>query len=381
MLAATWVPLGAVDPQREASTVILDDMGVRNLRLETAELEERVFEETIFALGRLEVLPGQKAVVSSRIAGRAYSVLALPDMRCEQGDELVWVESRQPGDPPPTVRLDAPIAGLISEVKIAVGQPVEPGDTLVEIVNLSTIEADAAVPEHLVGKVQKGTKARMRVAAVPDEVFEVEVAHLGASADPASGTLEAAFHVPNEDEKLRPGMRAEFSIITSSRENVPCVPKAAVLGDGASRFVFVKDFDLENAFIKTPVEVGQSNDEFTEIVSGLLPGDEVVTRGAYSLSFAGGGSVSLKEALDAAHGHEHNEDGSEMTAEQKAAHEAEKAGAGGDGYAHGAGGSALLWQIISGVLAALLVISQVTRPRRPEAGDEDTAATQKKEVA
>jgi cobalt-zinc-cadmium efflux system membrane fusion protein len=55
-----------------------------------------------------------------------------------------------------------------------------------------------------------------------------------------------------------------------------------------------------------------------EIVSGLFPGDEVVTRGAYPLAFAGSGSgLSLKEALDAAHGHEHNENGTDMIAQQK----------------------------------------------------------------
>ena len=59
------------------------------------------------------------------------------------------------------------------------------------------------------------------------------------------------------------------------------------------------------------------NDRFVEIMSGLLPGDKVVTRGAYSLAFAGGGSVSLKEALDAAHGHEHAADGSELKPEDQ----------------------------------------------------------------
>ncbi|MEM9015611.1 MAG: hypothetical protein AAGC68_01260, partial [Verrucomicrobiota bacterium] len=58
--------------------------------------------------------------------------------------------------------------------------------------------------------------------------------------------------------------------------------------------------------------------------TGLFPGDEVVTQGSYALAFAGSGSgMSLKEALDAAHGHEHNDDGSEMTEAQKAAREAE----------------------------------------------------------
>ena len=298
--------------------VILDEMGVKNLGIETVEAEETDFEESVFALGRIEVLPGKKGIVSSRVSGRAQSIIALPDMKCDEGDELVWIESRQPGDPPPVVRLDAPLGGIISKVNVAVGQPVDPGDSLVEIYDLTTVEATAAVPEHLAGKLTKGQQAHIRVAAFPDEVFEAELAHLGAEGDTTSGTLEAAFHLQNPDLKLRPGMRAEFSIVLGKREGVMSVPRSALQGDAASRFVYVKDYELPNAFVKIPVEVGQLNNERVEIVNGLRPGDEVVTRGAYSLAFAGKGSVSLREALDAAHGHPHNEDGSEMTKEQQA---------------------------------------------------------------
>ena len=63
--------------------------------------------------------------------------------------------------------------------------------------------------------------------------------------------------------------------------------------------LYVKDFELPNAFVRAPVELGEQNDGYVEVKNGLFPGDEVVTQGSYSLGFAGGGSVSLKEALDA----------------------------------------------------------------------------------
>lgn len=305
--------------ERLANTVVLDEAGVKHLGIETVEAAEEVFEETVFALGHIEVLPGKKAVVSSRVAGRAYSVLALPDQKVDENEELMWVESRQPGDPPPRIMLAAPMSGLIAKVDIAVGQPVSPDQSLIEIVDLDVVEAAAQVPEHLAGKLKKGVKARIRVAAFPDKVFEAEMAHLGAYADGEAGTVEAAFHVPNPDHLLRPGMRTEFHIITAAQENVMSIPRGALQGDAAGRFVFIKDYDLENAFVKVPVTVGRVNDDFVEVTKGLLPGDEVVTKGGYALSFAGKGNVSLKEALDAAHGHPHNEDGTEMTKEQIAA--------------------------------------------------------------
>lgn len=353
------------DPNRATNTVGLTEAEVKNLGIETAETEEGNFEETIFALGRIEVLPGKKAIVSSRIPGRAFSVLALPDQEVDQDEELMWVESRQPGDPPPTIMLGAPIAGTIAKVNISQGQPIEPNDSLIEIVNLETVEAAAYVPEHLAGKLAKGQKARIKIAGYPDKVFEAELAHLGAYADEESATIEAAFHVPNPDKILRPGMRAEFAIVVSSRENVLSIPKEAVQGDATGRFVFIKDYELENAFVKTPVELGISNDQSIEVISGLFAGDEVVTKGAYTLTYAGKGSVSLKEALDAAHGHPHNEDGSEMTAAQIAA---QQKGAGGHDHDHDHSQwtmVAIFFAATTALLLALLVVSMFLK--RPNA--------------
>lgn len=345
---------------RAADTVVLDAAGVKNLRIETTVVEPDDFEETIFALGRIAVYPGRRAIVSSRVAGRALEVRIKHDHAVRKGDVAVVVESRQFGDPPPVVTLTAPLSGLVSAVHVAPGEPVTPDDRLAEIIDLTEVYAFARVPEHLAGRLKPGQTAHITVAAVSGEVFPATLEHLGAIADPASGTVEAAFHVDNPELRLRPGMRAEFSIVTAQHTDVTRVPRAALQGTPANRFVYVKDFELPHAFIKTPVVTGRSNDRFVEIVSGLMPYDEVVTRGAYSLAFAGGGTLSLKEALDAAHGHEHNPDGSEITAGQN------RASAGGyahaDAHEHGHA-EVLFWRILCGVLfvALLGVLYRQTR--------------------
>ncbi|NJM37533.1 MAG: hypothetical protein HC845_06530 [Akkermansiaceae bacterium] len=107
------------------------------------------------------------------------------------------------------------------------------------------------------------------------------------------------------------------------------------------------------------------NDRFVEITNGLFPADEVVTKGAYSLSFAGGGSgISLKEALDAAHGHEHAEDGSELTPEKKAEMEAKKRATAGL-PSETSGGGSKIWMYASGVLFLLLIASLFSRKSQP----------------
>lgn len=339
---------------RNANTVVLDETGVKNLRIQTQLVEEAEFQETVFALGRIGVYPGHRAVVSSRIPGRAAEVFVRIDHAIKKGEVAVTVESRQPGDPPPTVRLTAPLSGIVSAVHVVPGEPIEPEKVLAEILDLSEVYAVANVPEHLAGKLKVGQKARIGVPAVPGKTFDAKLEHLGVLADAESGTIEAAFKVDNPEFTLRPGMRAEFSIVVEQSGNVVSIPRSALQGDAASRFVYVKDFDLPNAFVKTPVVVGRINDRSVEILGGLFPADEVVTHGAYSLAFAGGGAMSLKEALDAAHGHEHAEDGGELTEAERTARA--KARVNPQAADLPEEKPVSIWMITSGVLFVALVI-------------------------
>jgi membrane fusion protein, heavy metal efflux system len=345
-----------VDPKRAANTVVLSETGVKNLRIDTVEVEESDFEEIVFALGRIEAIPSKIAAVSSRIPGRVIELKAIPGDQVQAGQEVARIESRQPGDPPPSIVLKAPIAGLITKVEARLGDPLEPEKSLMEITDLGEVYAVARVPEHQAGNMKLGTVAHIKVAALPNEKFDGELLRFGTSADRQSGTIDAIFRLPNTSGLLRADMRAEFSIVLSKRLGVVSVPRGAIQGEAANRFVYVEDFDLKNAFVKTQVEVGKINDRFVEILSGLLPGDKVVIRGGYSLAFAGGGSISLKEALDAAHGHEHNEDGSELTPEQKVA----RSGAAAGHHEHGKDGNPF-WMIVSGVLFVLLIVSNLFR--------------------
>jgi RND family efflux transporter MFP subunit len=251
--------------------------------------------------------------------------------------------------------LTAPISGLVSAVNVIPGQPVSADNTLAEIIDLTKVYALARVPEHLAGRLRRGQSAHITVAAASGETYLAKLEHLGVIADPESGTLEAAFHVDNPRLALRPGMRAEFSIVVATHPDVTSVPRGAIQGTPAQRFVYVKDFELPHAFVKTPVVTGRSNDRFVEIISGLLPSDEVVTQGAYSLAFAGAGTLSLKEALDAAHGHEHAADGSELkagaAAQSKSVHPQ-------DEHAHD---HAFLWKILTGVFFVAFVVTLLAR--------------------
>ncbi|MCH1408997.1 MAG: efflux RND transporter periplasmic adaptor subunit [Verrucomicrobiales bacterium] len=353
VFSATILAEDAIDTDRAANTVILDEIGVKNLRIEMVPVSEETFESTVFAIGRIEEIPVTRSALSSRIAGRIVELNAYIGDEVKAGQVLAKVESRQPGNPPPTIEIRALQGGTVVDSHSRIGEPVQPDSDLLDISDRSKLWAVAKIPEPEASEIVPGTKARILVPALGNEVIEAKLARFGVEANREAGTIEGIFEIDNSNGKLQPGMRVEFSLITGVRKDVMSVPKSAVQGDPTKRVVFVEDFELPNAFVKAPVVLGEQNDTHVEVISGLFPGDEVVTRGSYSLSFAGSGSgMSLKEALDAAHGHEHNEDGSEMSAEQKAAEEATKRAASG-------GGSLPLWAwLVAGwaVIATIIML-------------------------
>ncbi|MGJ8724616.1 MAG: efflux RND transporter periplasmic adaptor subunit [Roseibacillus sp.] len=310
----------APDSSRVTNTIILTEQAVQNLGIETVIVEEENFETTVFAIGRLEEIPSRRSVLSSRIPGRVVSIDVYEGDQVQEGQALAQIESRQPGNPPPTISLVAPRSGLVVSSHARVGQPVEPDSELLDITDRSMMWAVARIPEQEAAKLSIGSAARLRIPAVPDFEVKATLTRYGLEADRDLGTVSGIFEIPNPKGLLQPGMRVEFSLITEQREDVLSIPRDAIQGSPTDRVVFLKDFELENAFIKSSVVLGEWNQHSVEVISGVFPGDEVVTKGSYPLSFAGGGGgISLKEALDAAHGHEHNEDGSIMTDDQKSA--------------------------------------------------------------
>jgi cobalt-zinc-cadmium efflux system membrane fusion protein len=342
----------AASPPRNETSVLLTATEVKNLGIETVAAEESDFERTIPMLGEIEHTCESHSMLSSRIAGKIVEVSAHKGDFVKKGDVLLRVESRQPGNPPPVIELTAPADGLVTRSNGHLGAPVEPDQELMEIIDLTKVWVIAHVPQHHAALLKDGLQAQIRIPSLGTEKITSTLLQLNPQEKSNPATLEAVFEIPNPESKLRPGMRAEVSLISSKRENVLGIPRGSLQGNQANRYVFIKDYELENTFVKNPVTIGEISDEKVEIVSGLFPGDEVVVKGSYALSYAGKGSVSLKEALDAAHGHPHNEDGTEMTAEQIAAAKGEH-----DHHNEQMSPLVIFLTITCGVLLVLLIAS------------------------
>lgn len=381
-IIAALLPIVVFSATPAIAPVILTEQGVKNLGIETAVVEEADFELTTFALGRTEAIPEKRSILSSRIPGRVAETNLKIGAYVEKGEKLVLLESRQPGDPPPSIWLTAPASGTIISVNTSLGAPVEASDSLAEIADLSTIYLIASVPQATAGKIKQGSQAKVRFPIRPDKEYTASLLKFASCPcpDPACAlgqnlstrsdddkvdlnTAGVVFTIENPDNQLRRGMNAECTIIMEKRDAVLSVPREAIQGSPSNRHVYVKHGTIANAFDRVNVTTGITSGNRVEILDGLFPGDEVVTRGSYSLGFAGGSTgISLKDEMDKAHGHTHNEDGSELTPEQKAA-AAAKPGEDDaqDHHEEGVSMREMLFMISTGILTILLVIVSLRR--------------------
>lgn len=183
----------------------------------------------------------------------------------------------------------APFAGKVVAKEVAVGELVEPERHLFTIADLSRIWVWIDVYERDLRQVRVGRAVVVAVDAFPGETFLGELSYLGDEVAAETRSVRARVDLLNPDGRLRPGMFARVDLATRSGEDeaVLTVPEAAVQREGDGSVVFVAQG--ENRFERRSVTLGRRGRGWVEILSGLEPGEEVVTEGAFLIKSAAAG--------------------------------------------------------------------------------------------
>lgn len=185
----------------------------------------------------------------------------------------------------PHLVVKSPVSGRVTARTAQVGLFVQPGNAPAPYVvsDLSSKWMLANVPETDAPKFHRGQTVAVKVPAYPDRVFAGTIAVAGSMVDPNvhTETLRTVIADPKND--LRPGMLANFVIKTGAAMNGVAVPSDGVAreGDGTMSVWTTSD---DRHFVRKSVKVGRQEDGWTEILSGLSPGDRLVTKGAVFMS-------------------------------------------------------------------------------------------------
>lgn len=188
----------------------------------------------------------------------------------------------------------APFAGTVIEKKVTLGELATPSEPMFTVADLSRVWIQAALPEAALAKVRVGANAKITVPAYPGQTFSGKVGHIGAMLDKQTRTVVARIEVPNADGRLKPEMFATATIeAVGEKRDAIALPDAAIVLLEGKPTIFVFE---QGAYEAREVEPGERIAGRTVLKSGVKPGDQVVTEGAYALK-----ARKLKSQLG--HGH------------------------------------------------------------------------------
>lgn len=187
----------------------------------------------------------------------------------------------------------APFDGLIASSDVSVGDSASQSTVIAKLITEKKV-AEISLNEVDVAQVKIGQKATLTFDAISNLTISGTVAEVDLVGTVSQGVVtykvKVAFDV--DDERVKPGMTANASIITNQKNDVLLVSNSAVKKQNGNSYVEVsadstllintasttKGILLPQGTTKKMVEVGLSNDEYTEIVSGLSEGDKIITR-------------------------------------------------------------------------------------------------------
>jgi cobalt-zinc-cadmium efflux system membrane fusion protein len=149
---------------------------------------------------------------------------------------------------------------------------------LLTISNLGVVWVMADAYEQDLGLVTQDDPVMVQVPAYPGEKFAGRVGHIGDVVDPATRTVKIRCVAANPTRKLKPEMFARVDVSDGGRRRLIWLASKAVLTEGDKTFVIVASEG--NEFRIRRVEVGAENDGRVRLLSGVTPGDKIVTEGA-----------------------------------------------------------------------------------------------------
>ncbi len=173
-----------------------------------------------------------------------------------------------------------PIAGVVAERLIKVGNMVLPNQDVFRVAGLDPLIAVLHVPERQLGKLRTGLAAKLTVDASSTEPFTGRIERISPVIDPATGTVKVTVEVRDPSRRLKPGMFARINIIYDVHENVLTAPKDAIISEDRENAVFVV---RDSVAYRQVVTTGYVNTTAIEVLTGLKPGDTIVTTGKASL--------------------------------------------------------------------------------------------------
>ena len=184
----------------------------------------------------------------------------------------------------------APFDGQLGIRQVNVGQMINAGQQVVQLISLDPVYVDFSLPEQYLPHLGKGLEVHVRTAPLPDHEFKGKLTAVNSMVDSVTRNVTAQATLENPDHALRPGMYAKVEVILPEKQKALVIPGSAVsyAPYGDSVYVIEKKKDpksgkesqvLRQAFVR----IGEARGDFVSVTQGLKAGDTIVSTGVFKL--------------------------------------------------------------------------------------------------
>jgi RND family efflux transporter MFP subunit len=187
----------------------------------------------------------------------------------------------QSGEVRRTLTMHAPSSGFVTEKMVQSGQSIALGMPLYRLADLSTVWVEADVYEQDLRFVTVGDIVRVEITAYPGDAFNGRLSYIYPDVRPETRTTRVRIELVNAGSRIKPGMYATVHIDAAHAERAVVVPRDAVMHSGTHAMVFVEE--APGTYRVREVTVGIDAGGQTQILSGLVAGERVVSRANFLL--------------------------------------------------------------------------------------------------
>jgi membrane fusion protein (multidrug efflux system) len=177
-------------------------------------------------------------------------------------------------------QIQAPIAGVISERFIKVGNSISAGEAAFRVTSFDPLVVYLHVPEREYRHIASGQPVSIEIDALQGQRIVAAVTRISPIVDPETGTFKITIEISDDGQRIKPGMFGRISIVYDTHENALQIPRSAILEESGRVSVFVVE---DGKAVRKVVQTGYGHSGMVEIIDGLGDDDRVVTIGQIGL--------------------------------------------------------------------------------------------------
>ena len=236
---------------------------------------EQLVEERISSTSELEQATAeyQRASASLKSAYAKLRAVGVPD------SEIAQLSNS--GNFEPTLKIVAPINGVIEKNFVELGQSVNALENLSRVLDTREVLVRGYVSPGDAVLVEPGNAVDISKREQEDVTIKGKITSVNPGLDETSRSVVVNIIIPSEDDWPKPGENLRLAITSESQKETVAIQLQALTYDGDQPIVFVKKDG--NTFERRPIEVDQIKGDYVFVASGLSAGEEVAVSKVFSL--------------------------------------------------------------------------------------------------